>query len=223
VFGDSNADHFVPMIAKLSEQAGLSGRQVTQSSCGPLIGASGRRAGPLEERCARYHEAILKFLDRNPKLKIAVLSSVWSSYLAPTANRVLADGKKPSFANFALRTIDLFRKRGIKVLVIGQIPHFETFSLRCLADAHRRDTEDRDCALPRTGLSSELVSAQAILEAIDRDDAGVTFLSMLDLLCPTATCSAFKDDVLLYRDRGHLNALGAEYLARYASLPPLDR
>jgi hypothetical protein len=45
---------------------------------------------------------------------------------------------------------------------------------------------------------------------------------MLDLLCPTSTCSAFKDDVLLYRDRAHLNESGAAYLARYASLPPLD-
>ena len=224
IFGDSNADQFVPMIAKLSQSAALSGRQVTQSSCGPLIGASRGGAAYLEEQCARYQETIIKFLDRNPDLKIAVLSSVWSNYWAATPNRVSTGAEPASFAHFASRTIELFRKRGIKVLVIGQIPHFTTFSLRCLADAHRKDTEDRDCALPRdTGITADIIGAQAILEAIDRDDAGVSFLSMLDLLCTTANCSAFKDDVLLYRDRSHLNALGAEYLARFASLPRLDR
>jgi peptidoglycan/LPS O-acetylase OafA/YrhL len=222
IFGDSNADHFVPMIAKLSETAGLSGRQVTQSACGPLIGASGGRAASLEERCARYQETILKFLDRNPNLQIAVLSSVWSNYWIPKTNRVSTQADEPTFARFASRTIDIFRKRGIKVLVIGQIPQFKTFSLRCLADAHRKDTEDRDCALPRGGIGLDVEGAQAALQAIDREDTGVTFLSMLDLLCPTSTCSAFKDDVLLYRDRAHLNESGAAYLARYASLPPLD-
>lgn len=221
IFGDSNADQFVPMVAELAEQAGLSGRQVTQSSCGPLIGASAGRAPYLEEQCALYQETILKFLDRNPDLKIAVLSSVWSNYWTPLANRVSSDAEPPSFEHFAAQTIQLFRKRGIKVLVIGQIPHFQSFSLRCLAEAHRRDTEDRDCVLPRESLSREMFSAQAMLETIDRADEGVSFVDMLDLLCTTSSCSAFKDDVLLYRDRGHLNAMGAQYLARFASLPPL--
>jgi peptidoglycan/LPS O-acetylase OafA/YrhL len=222
VFGDSNADQFVPMIAELAQKAGLSGRQVTQSSCGPLIGASAGRSAYLEEQCARYQETVLTFLDRNPHLKIAVLSSVWSSYWPSQANRISTLAGQPSFEHFAAQTIKLFRERGIKVLVIGQIPHFRSFSLRCLAEAHRRDTEDRDCVLPRESLSEDVLRTQEALETIDRADDGVSFANMLDLLCSTSSCSAFKDDVLLYRDRGHLNAKGAEYLARFASLPPLS-
>ncbi|MGE0024982.1 MAG: acyltransferase family protein [Hyphomicrobium sp.] len=225
VFGDSNGDHFVPMIAKLAEEAGLSGRQVTQSTCGILIGASRPQDAQREEACTRYQETVLEFLKRNPHLKIAVLASRWSSYAHATTNRVAApDGKHQVFplSHFAQQTIDLFRKRGVKVLVVGQVPHLETFSLRCFADAARRDMEAIDCALPRPVAEAELAATQSVLEAIDKADDGVSLLDMKQLLCTEKLCSAFKDEVLLYRDRGHLNAVGSAYLARYASLPKID-
>ncbi|WP_072396209.1 acyltransferase family protein [Hyphomicrobium sp. CS1GBMeth3] len=224
VFGDSNADHFVPMVAQLAGHAGLAGRQVTQSSCAPLIGVAYGRAASLEETCARYQETILKFLERNPGLKIAILSWAWSNYGSLSTNRV-ADhtklGAAPNFDAFVTATVEIFRKRGIKVLIIGQVPHFTTFSLRCLAEAARNDTEEVDCALSRDYVDSMLGTYQHVVEAIDVAADDVFFLDMRALLCTEALCSAFKDEVLLYRDRGHLNALGAAYLARYAALPDL--
>jgi peptidoglycan/LPS O-acetylase OafA/YrhL len=224
IFGDSNADHFVPMIGALAAEAGLAGRQVTQSTCAPLVGASRVRAKHQEEACTRYQETILEFLNRNPNLKIAVLASVWSSYAHVSANRVAnePDGQPRTFEDVARSTIDLFRKRGIKVLIIGQVPHFSTFSLRCLADAARHDTEEADCAISRKAVDLALSPSQSALEAIDKADPDVSFLDMRALLCTDSLCSPFKDDVLIYRDRGHLNAIGSAYLARYASLPSLS-
>lgn len=225
VFGDSNADHFVPMVAKLADKAGLSGRQVTQSSCAPLIGASFGRGSSLEETCARYQETILEFLDRNPGLRIAVLSWSWSNYDRMKTNRVadrVSIGAPNDFDAFVESTIEVFRKRGIKVHIIGQVPHFTTFSLRCLADAARNDTEEVDCALPRDYVDNALGAYQRVIEAIDLAADDVSFSDMRALLCTDALCSAFKDEVLIYRDRGHLNALGAAYLARYASIPDLS-
>lgn len=226
VFGDSNADHFVPMIAKLAKDAQLSGRQITQSSCPPLIGATFGRAAHTEEQCTRYQETILKFLDRNPGLKIAVLSSAWSNYNFFEPNQLSRgadDDADRSFAHFAAKMIDIFRQRGIEVLVIGQVPHLDTFSLRCLVNAARNDTEEEDCAEPRAHVDSALEVSQTAFRAIAAADKAVTFLSMSDLLCDTKLCTAFKDDVLVYRDRLHLNALGAAYLARYATLPKVDQ
>ncbi|WP_334146070.1 acyltransferase family protein [Hyphomicrobium sp.] len=222
VFGDSNADHFVPMIAKLAARAKLPGRQVTQSMCGPLIGAKRMRAENVERACTAYQRTILDFLDRNPNLKIAVLSSAWSSYTKASANKLFpeaASGEPRPFADFARHTIDTLRRRGIKVLVIGQVPHFRTFSLSCLVNAARLDTEAMDCTIPRAQVDRELDPSQTAFRAIAASDPGVTFLDMVDLLCTRDRCSAFKDDILLYRDRGHLNGLGAAYLARYATLP----
>ncbi|MCC7251593.1 acyltransferase family protein [Hyphomicrobium sp.] len=224
VFGDSNADHFVPMIAELAGKAGLSGRQVTQSTCPPLIGVGYHRPTSQEETCARYQETIVEFLDQNPGLKIAILSWSWTDE-TPVANRVAdlsAARDARTFGEFTAATVAIFRKRGIKVLIIGQVPHFQTFSLRCLAQAARKDTEEVDCTVPREEVDRDIGPYQAAIEDIDRADDGVSFLDMRALLCSDVLCSAFKDDVLLYRDRGHLNALGSAYLARYASLPELD-
>ncbi len=226
VFGDSNADHFVPMIATLASEAGLSGRQVTQSTCAPLIGAARVRSIYKEEPCTLYQETILKFLDRNPGLRIAVLSSAWSGYPEIVTNRISKPEGPPerrTFDAFTRSTVEIFRKRGIKVLIIGQIPHFETFSLRCFADAARSGTETTACTIPHDTVAQALSTSQTTFAAIAKTDPGVTFLDMIDLLCPGPLCSAFKDGVLLYRDRGHLNAVGSAALARYARLPELDR
>lgn len=224
IFGDSNADHFVPMIAELAERAGLAGRQVTQSACAPLIGARFDRSAAVEETCARYQETILKFLDRNPGLKVAILSWAWSIYDGLAANRVAhryASTTAPTFEAFVAATVAIFRQRGIKVLIIGQVPHFTTFSLRCLAEAARNDTEEVDCAVSRDYVDKKLGSYQRVIEAIDVADEGVSFLDMRALLCTDILCSAFKDEVLVYRDRSHLNAAGAAYLSRYTSLPEI--
>lgn len=228
VFGDSNADHFVPMIAKLAKDAHLSGRQVTQSACGALIGATRvsekQRPASNDDTCTRYQETILRFLDRNPGLKVAVLSSSWSGYQYLKPNRLAPNGTGDAltFAKLAAETISIFRKRGIEVLLIGQVPHLDTFSMRCFVNAARNDTEEEDCAESRAAVDSALQVSQAAFRAIAASDKDVTFLSMSDLLCTDKLCSAFKDEVLIYRDRLHLNALGSTYLARYASLPKID-
>jgi len=229
VFGDSNGDHFVPMIAKLAADAGLSGRQVTQSACASLIGgtrlASGKKLPSSDETCTRYQETIIAFLDRNPGLKLAVLSSVWNGYDFTKPNHLAPSsfaGKTIPFSVLAAETISIFRKRGIEVLVIGQIPFMDTFSMACYVDAARRDTEKVDCTEPRAEIESELDLPQKAFHDIVALDKDVTFLSIVDLLCDDRFCSAFKDDHLLYRNNGHLNAAGAAYLARYATLPELD-
>lgn len=224
LFGDSNADHFVPMVAKLAQDAGLSGRQITQSSCAPLLGAAFGRLHHIEDTCARYQETILAFLDRNPRLKLAILSWAWTRYEDPRANELAVrfgtEGAR-SFADFVEATVALFRKRGIKVLIVGQVPPFTTFSLRCLTQAARNDTEEIDCGMARADVDRVMEPFQSAIERIDVADDDVSFLDMRALLCTQEVCSAFKDEVLLYRDYAHLNAIGAAHLARYASLPKL--
>lgn len=226
IFGDSNADHFVPMIATLAHDAGLSGRQITQSACAPLLGAAFDRPASIEKTCEHYQETVLKFLDRNPHLKLAILSWAWTRYPEPKPNALAREAGSTgdhSFASFAESTIALFRKRGIKVLVVGQVPHFATFSLRCLMQAARNDREEVDCGVARADVDRVLEPFQSAIERIDQADDDVSFLDMRSLLCTKELCSAFKDEVLLYRDHTHLNAVGAAYLARFASLPKLGK
>jgi len=221
VLGDSNADHFVPMVAKLAAEAGLSGRQVTQSSCAAVIGAVG-----VDDRrrvCADYQKAVLKFLDASPDLKLVVLASVWQNFTTVRTNGLssLGPGKLIGFADIARSTIGLLRERGIKVLVIGQVPHFDPFSMRCLTKAARNGTEASDCTEERGEIDSELAVSERAFKDIAARDPGVTYLDMDDILCTSTLCSPFKDGVLIYRDGHHLNGIGSEYLSRYAKLPQI--
>ena len=69
------------MLAVLAKAQDLSGRQVTQSTCAPLLGAW-RSSQPArhEAMCLDYQKGIVAFLKANPKLKLAVLSGNWASY-----------------------------------------------------------------------------------------------------------------------------------------------
>ncbi len=198
IFGDSNADHFVPMIADLAKKHNLSGRQVTQSSCAVLIGAAREKGKRQQEICTRFQETVLDFVNRNPNLKIAVLSSAWGNYDTFESNRVLkTDGQRQrrTFEDSARATVEIFRKRGIKVLIIGQVPHFETFSLGCLVTAARSNTQSADCTEPREAIDRKLAASQKAFQDIASADPGVVFLDMVKLLCTEQRCSAFKDDV----------------------------
>jgi SGNH domain (fused to AT3 domains) len=69
------------MLSLLAERSGLSGRQVTQSTCGPLLGAWRMKREPWrEKKCLEYQEGIIRFIEANPGLKLVVLSANWTSY-----------------------------------------------------------------------------------------------------------------------------------------------
>ena len=81
LLGDSNADHFLPGLASFAKSAQLSLRQVTQSQCGPVLGFKNLAwTGRLSERCLNYQRAIMRFLDRNPRVRLAILAASWQAY-----------------------------------------------------------------------------------------------------------------------------------------------
>ncbi len=127
-----------------------------------------------------------------------------------------------TFESFLDRTIALFRNRGIAVIVVGQIPHLAEYSLPCFAEAARTQAYEGECATPRSVVEKALAISQAKFASAAAADSGVKFISMVDLLCSGAWCTGFKDGVFLYRDIGHLNAVGSRLLADYVA-PLLTR
>jgi peptidoglycan/LPS O-acetylase OafA/YrhL len=215
IFGDSNADHFVPMLAVLAERAGLAARQVTQSACAPLIGLSRPRDKDKGLRCVRYHDAMLAFIDRTPGLKVAILSAAWDDYeqggrLTHVGERYGGGG--PPLAAALERTLALFRERDIRVVILGQVPHLRPFSLRCFAAAAERGEPGDACATPRAEIERALAPSRARFAAAARDRA-VTFVDVAAELCSARACGGFRDGVFLYRDANHLNATGSRLLA----------
>lgn len=226
VFGDSNADHFVPMLDELGRANGLSGRQVTQSTCAPMIGTvRAERPVVAEERCTLYQEAVLAFLDRNPRLKFVVLAGSWANYRVELKRDRLAErlgfgkaGESDQPLQVLERTIDLLRARGLKVILLGQVPYLSPYSMPCFARAARNGRTDQDCLTARSVALEWLEPFPTLLAQAARTRPDVVYIDMVEKLCNPRVCNAFLDGVFLYHDAGHLNAAGSRHLARHVQV-----
>ncbi len=228
LFGDSNADHFAPFLAEWAKANSFSARQVTQSQCGPVFGARRERlSASLEETCEDYHAQALAFINRNEDLKIAVLSGNWPTYgAAITPNAAAADlaadlTSESDFDDYMRRIVEMFEARGIKVLIIGRIPHYEVLPVRCVVDAVAAKRDPALCGLDREHATRGLSRTQPVFESLARGDPNVVYIDPINLLCDDERCSPLKDGVFVYRDRGHLSAAGATYLGRLFDLSAL--
>lgn len=233
IFGDSNADHFVPMLAVLAEAKGLAGRQVTQSTCAPLLGVwRPKQPAQHEALCLDYQKGIVEFLKANPNLKLAVLSGNWASYQKGMGSNELAldgtgvktpDKTRRPLEQFLEATVRYLLERGINVLIIGQVPHWQKMGLpvACAIAAKRSGDDDRACGIPARSVRDDLAASNAAIQHVAARYPNVTALLGTDMLCDTAECYSVMDGVFLYRNPGHLNAAGSEHLAQYVTLPNL--
>lgn len=224
IFGDSNADHFVPMLASWVKAHGLSARQVTQSSCAALIGfdRAGRPPGQASD-CRAYHEVLLRFLDANPRLRLVVLGGAWDGYagrLSPTRSGSAAPATTDLRGALA-SVVALLRRRGVQVHILGQIPRFEVMPAICVARALQAGADPAACGLPAAEVRARHDPINAVIAAVAAADPGVTASYPDEVMCGAAWCSPIKDGVFLYRDPGHLSEAGARLIGKYLTFPAL--
>jgi peptidoglycan/LPS O-acetylase OafA/YrhL len=228
LFGDSNADHFTPLIAEWARDAGLAGRQATQSRCGPVFGSI-RTALPnrITSNCEYYHRAALEFIKDNPGLKLAILSANWPTYIGSLAPNgainegILAMPVRETLDAYMRSLVDFFVERNIDVLIIERIPHYDALPVRCIARSLENDKSTARCGLERAKATVGQEQTLPVFKAIARDYDGVFVIDPTDVLCDAKSCSPLKDGAFLYRDRGHLNHAGAVHLGDYFQFPPI--
>lgn len=235
VFGDSNADHFVPGFAKWVAVHDLSARQVTQSACALLLNVirPGMRASHVKE-CDAYRRAALQFVDDNPHLKLAVLGGHWRSYLSVRdLGAVAGDGLVPvtwtasqvkgveAFELAMGRTVDYFLARGIKVHIIAQIPQFKSLSVGCVVRAVNEGGDARTCGISRKAYETAQGAIDEALRRIAAARRNVSVSYPSKLICDDAYCSPYRDGVFLYRNGSHLSEAGALKIGEILGLPDL--
>jgi peptidoglycan/LPS O-acetylase OafA/YrhL len=236
ILGDSNADHFVPMLMDWTRARGLSGRQVTQSACAALFGFRNRRWSERKaEECAAYHIAIKNFVEKNPNLKLVVLAGAWKSYQGPVAPQEVESGnllplnrdRDSSAPGYdferALRlTVQHFVSRGIRVHIVGAVPHFKVFPGTCVARAIAGGEDTDRCGRRSTEVLSTLVPIDKRIASVAADFPEVSASFPKDAICDANFCVPFKDGVFLYRDPGHLSRAGSQWLGRHLKLPQIE-
>jgi peptidoglycan/LPS O-acetylase OafA/YrhL len=234
IFGDSHADHYTPAMSVLAQQAGISGRQVSAGGCLMLLGYYEITSTPAQQAaCRSLREAMVRFVDENPRLQVAVLAHNWSTYTGRTVWQDTEqiyllgsqhDDRSVQRSLEVLRqsleqTIDFFERRGIHVVLLGEVPQFDRDPLRCIATAVKQGLSAQSCRILARDVQERLGAVNGLLADFARRRKNVTFFSPLDAMCNQVGCSAIMDGLYMYRDRTHLNRAGAEHLALSMRFP----
>jgi hypothetical protein len=236
IFGDSHANHYTPAISVLAREAGMSGRQVTIGACLALLGdfvvesPFGSRA-----RCPSLREAMVRFVEENPRLRLVVLAQSWSIYagtelIAKEGRRVVhllrskGDERSQQRSSEILRrsleeTLDFFEKRGIAVLLLGEVPPLARDPVICMANAIKRGSPPNACGRDHAEVSRVIGATDALLADLARTRRNVFFFSPSEVMCDQTWCNAIVGGTYMYRDMTHLNRFGAERLAQTMRLP----
>lgn len=232
VFGDSMADHWVPLVAGYAKEEKLAGRQVTNGGCALLFGTS-IPASPASKaiECANYQREARKFLDANPGLKLAVISSFWNKWmrdLGPSDARkpeiIVAGasfGEQQDFDAAMSQTLNTFVQRGVKVLLIGQIPTYERLPVRCIVRAAASGEDFAQCGMTRADAVRELSASDLALMQFAERNIGVSVFLPSGPMCKSERCPPVIDGLMLYKNKDHISRFGSEYLRRFVRFPEL--
>jgi peptidoglycan/LPS O-acetylase OafA/YrhL len=237
LFGDSMANHWAPMLVDYAEKNNLAFRQVTNGGCGLFFGVDLPTASQSKARdCRLYQLQAARFVDANPGLKLAVIAGYWNRWLErlETGAVVLDRSGNEQLANLETRhrskfdaalrqTIEAFTSRGVKVLLIGQAPVYQSsLPLRCIISKIQSGEDVGPCGLPRIMAEAQLRESDKALRRAAQGNPAVSVSLPSSFICQKDFCSLIADGTMLYRDYEHLNRFGARALGAYIQFPSLN-
>src|SRR5262245_53884614 len=117
------------------------------------------------------------------------------------------------------QTIDFLAARGIQVLLMGEVPLYDRDPIKCVTAAIKEGLGAQGCRISAKAVQERIGATNRMLAELAAAHDNVSFFSPLATMCDEVWCSPVVDHVYLYRDRMHLNRIGAEYLARSMRLP----
>jgi peptidoglycan/LPS O-acetylase OafA/YrhL len=218
VWGDSHAQHFLPMVAEHGDQNDYSAIARTMGGCAPLV------KPPLvdavfDRDCVEFNAAVVKEIPALVQggLKGMVLAFRYFGFSPDDADHTELAGNSGSLESqiwqqHLRETLSIAQKAGLKVLLIAPVPYFSLPVPLCLA--HRTLEE---CTAKR--ISIERTRAP-LIEAFKRtvtefDNARIW--DPLDVLCDERICAPAHAQLVLYSDSHHLSIDGSRYLATFAA------
>lgn len=223
LWGDSFAMHIAQALpANIGQFA-----QATMSGCAPAMGIAQTdpKAGLARswaEQCIAFNDAVMLYLDANPTIQAVILSSVYNQVLDPERAGLVRDAHEISVVGFDYstglqhfeKTIARLRATGRRVILIGATPSIGANLAVC---EERREMglitlgKHSDCTISREAATEYRSSVFRLFKDLGRI-AGVETIDIFDIFCNATTCAPVRDNVILFRDAGHISLGGAEYI-----------
>lgn len=216
VWGDSFAMHLAGGIVADMPEVGLI--QHTKSVCGPILGLA-----PITPKyprdwalgCLEFNRKVMAWLSENRSVRVAILSSPFSQYLA-SENQYLTDAGigvvDTSVLSEAFRkTLTRIEELGVVPIVVSPPPRSGFDLGRCLVSAVRMGTDLSRCDFGRRDYELQGAGVTSFLNELDES---YPILWLADHMCDAQTCRAARGHTMLYRDAGHLSYEGSAYLGK---------
>lgn len=186
IWGDSFSMHLTNAINKAVEGGVI---QSTLSACPPIVNF---QDAPVKSTitCYDFNNNIAKYLQSTEGggVKAVFLSTIFS-FKDRKAQAMFVD------------TLRMLKKLGIDVVIISPTPIF-TETLRCIKTKFRQNVSTDSCQYDVEAISNkntfDFLSGLALVEK-------VKFIDLREFICPERICHASLNDVLLFRDSGHLS------------------
>ena len=205
LIGDSNGAHFIGMIQAFALEYNFTFKNLTQSSCPPLLQAKALDwvDSKYQKGCFAYRE----FLSNNlNKYEHIIIGGDWSDY-----------DRFKDFRPLFIETIKELAKTTKKVTILAKIPTFQNYNVEC--EIRQVKINNLDCSLTRYDKVYDDLSSVAtinnFIENISEKYNNVNFFSISDVLCPNDICSPTLEGQFIYADGGHLHMKGSLQMGEY--------
>lgn len=211
IFGDSHANHIVPMLSYLAKDANIIGQDYTLDRCLPLFDLDWGSNPFMASKCNERNKLAKKHIQKN-QFKYVVLAASWPY---ATTRRIYNDGQitnlvetKKLFDERFTQTIEFIIKSGAIPIFIEDTPTLQGKSPKCTVKKALYNNS-LNCSIMRT----DNPMVDNLLLKLKKRFNQLIVLKPHDLYCEGNQCRMEINDLPLYRDDDHLNEEGAKYLA----------
>ena len=190
LIGDSYANHFSGTIDVMASAEDLAFADYTMNGCPPILSDPALSTDPQRHRCALRNENAL-----------ALIESRRFAYVALAANWPIEE----TTGALLEATIHRIQRTGARVVVLmsnATIPKGAVCPVR-----HMMQGVDPSCAAPRV---PRPMYWQSLVQRLPE----VRFIDPDTVICGTHLCHPMLNGILLYRDSGHLNDVGARLIGQ---------
>lgn len=202
LWGDSNASHYIGMLATFAEMEGFRFRNMEHGSCPPLM------SDPMPYVSEQIYPGCSRSLDRVysalTHYDVLIISASWSVYQKQNAN----------FLQTFRKSVLSLVAQGKKIILIGKIPTFKTYDRFCKVKALVYPY--LNCDIPRQKMNADIASSNQFLRELAARHDNVEYYDIQNELCNEEGCSPLdKNGEALYYDGSHLSLESSWSLGRH--------
>jgi len=133
VWGDSHAEVMLHSFDNVSKQVGISGIAIKRAGAPPTFGWSSKPDSSFEHRdLLKVGEYIEKLID-NGEIKTVFLIFRWSFYFRRNPALNLTQTPTRGFEEAFAKTVETFKRRGLRVVVFEEVPIFPMHIAKSMA------------------------------------------------------------------------------------------